>query len=101
MITPKPTMSAAGTDALRDMVELQMYLVAQARESPWPLYPRSRTNPLQVRKPNSEFVKALVVWELMDLGFLEATSTTTFIVSRAGIQYCEEHSASGRVNSKQ
>ena len=35
MITPDETISLAGQHALQDMVELEMYLLAQPQQTPW------------------------------------------------------------------
>lgn len=40
MVTPENTLSVAGQHALQDMVELQMYVVAQSQHKPWPMVPR-------------------------------------------------------------
>ncbi len=40
MDTPENTMSVGGQHALRDMLELQMYLVARSQRTPWPLLRR-------------------------------------------------------------
>ena len=42
MVTPENVISIAGQHALQDMVELQMYLVAQSPYKPWPMFPRRR-----------------------------------------------------------
>jgi hypothetical protein len=89
MVTPERTMSVACKDALQDLVELQMYLVAQPQQIPWPMCPRTRTNPLDTRKVHSSTVEVSVVWELQDLGFIEASSSHTFIVSKSGQEFHE------------
>jgi hypothetical protein len=80
-------MSAGGQQALQDMVELQMYLVAQAQQSPWPMCPRSAMRLPVTRMPYSNLVESSVAWELLDQGFIEATSSRTFIVSKSGYQF--------------
>jgi hypothetical protein len=92
MVTPEQTMSVACKDALQDLVELQMYLVVQPQKTPWPMCPRTRTNPLDSRKAHSNPIEVSVVWELRDLGFIEASSSRTFIVSKSGREFCERES---------
>jgi|ERR1017187_5652920 hypothetical protein len=89
MVTPENTMSVDGRHALQDMVELQMYLVAQSQQTPWPLLPRRTKGPHEVRKPFSNLVESSVVKELADLGFIETTSRQTFVVSKSGSQFYE------------
>ena len=92
MVTPEPPMSVACKEALQDLVELQMYLVAQPQQTAWPMCPRTRTSRLDTRKAHSNPVEVKVVWELRDLGFIEATSSQTFIVSKAGREFYERQS---------
>ena len=89
MVTPENTMSVGGQHALQDMVELQMYLVAQSQQTPWPLLPRRTKGPHEVRKPHCKAVELSVVRELADLGFIETTSRRTYIVSKSGYQFYE------------
>lgn len=89
MVTPEPTMSIACQHALQDMVELQMYLVSQSQTAPWPMCPRTRQNPRDPRKPHSNSVEVSAVWELLDLGFIEASSSRTFIISKSGQKFYE------------
>jgi hypothetical protein len=72
-------------DALRDMVELQMYLVARTHGKPWPLLPRS-TKPLS-REPCCKAVDLSIVEDLVDRGFIENTSSQTFVVSKSGCEF--------------
>jgi hypothetical protein len=88
MVTPE-TMSVAAQHALRDMVELQMYLLAQPQERPWPILPRIPTNPLEVKIAHSTAVEVSAARELLDLNFIEASSSRTFVVSKSGHQYYE------------
>jgi hypothetical protein len=92
MVTPEPTMSIACQHVLQDLVELQMYLLSQPQRAPWPMYPRTRQNPLDTRKPHSNPVEVSTVWELIDLGFIEAASSRTFIVSKSGRKFYEHRS---------
>jgi hypothetical protein len=78
-------MSTSGQHALKDMVELQMYLVAQTSGKPWPLLPRN-TKPLS-RGPYCNAVDLSVAEELVDLGFIEKTSSQTFVVSKSGCDF--------------
>jgi len=86
MVTPE-TMSVAAQHALQDMVELQMYLLSQAQNTPWPMLPRTRTNPFEVKKAHSTSVEVSAARELLDLGFIEASSNRTFVVSKPGYQF--------------
>jgi len=87
MVTPEQTMSVACKYALQDLVELQMYLVAQPQQTPWPMCPRTRQDPRDTRKPHSNPIEACVVSELQDLGLIEASSSRTFIVSKSGQEF--------------
>lgn len=69
-------------DALRDMIELQMYLVAQTHRKPWPLLSRSAKP--QSRGPCCKAVALSVAEELVDRGFIEKTSSQTYVVSKSG-----------------
>ena len=89
MVTPKNTLSDGGQHALRDMVELKMYLVAQSGQTPWPMRPRRTKGLHETKKPHSNLIELSVAKELVDLGFIEATSTFTFVVSRSGYQFYE------------
>ena len=71
--------------ALKDMIELQMYLVAQSHGKPWPLLPRS-TKPRN-RGPYCNAVDLGVADELVDRGFIEKTSSQTFVVSKSGCEF--------------
>jgi hypothetical protein len=72
-------------DTLRDMVELQMYLEARTHGKPWPLLPRS-TKPLS-REPSCKAVALSIVEDLVDRGFIENTSSQTFVVSKSGCEF--------------
>src|SRR5260370_20563660 len=87
MVTPENMMSVDGQHALQDMVELEMYLLAQAQQRPWPMVPRGRKAPPIVREPFCNPVESSVVNELAKLGFIEATSSRTFVVSRSGYDF--------------
>lgn len=82
-------MSVAGRYALQDMVELQMYLVAQSQQTPWPMLPRGSKRPHGAREPYSSVVESSAAKELVDHGLIEATSSRTFVVSKAGHQFYE------------
>lgn len=77
--------SNGGQQALRDMVELQMYLVAQVYGKSWPLLPRN-IKPLN-RGPHCDAVDFSVATELLDRGFIERTSSQTFVVSKSGCDF--------------
>ena len=87
MDTPEKTLSVSGQHALEDMVELQLYLLAQPQEMPWPMFPRTRTNPFEGKKAHSPSVEVSAARELLDLGFIEASSSRTFVVSKPGYQF--------------
>jgi len=72
-------------DTLKDMIELQMYLVAQTHRRPWPLL--SRNAKPHSRKPVCEAVDLSIVEELVDRGFIENTSSTTYVVSKSGCEF--------------
>jgi len=87
MITPEKMLTVGSQHALQDMVELKMYLVSQARQAPWPMIPRGRTSSLEASKAHSNSVEPGAAWELLDLGFIEATSNRTFVVSKSGYRF--------------
>ena len=91
MVTPANTISVAGQHALQDMVELQMYLVAQSQQTPWPMFPRLTKGPHKANRPYSNPVESSAVKELVDQGFIEATSSRTFVVSKSGHQFYERN----------
>ena len=87
MDTRDNPMSVGGQHALQDMVELRMYLVAQSLRMPWPLLPRGAKETDETRRPYSNPLESGVVKELMDRGFIERTSSRTFVVSKSGFHY--------------
>ena len=89
MVTAANMMSAGGQQALQDMVEMEMYLVAQSQQTPWPMLPRGTKKLHDGRKPHSNLVEASAAKELVDQGFIEATSSRTFVVSKSGYQFYE------------
>ena len=89
MVTPYKPLSAGGLHALQDMVELQMYLLSQPQQMPWPMFSRSGKQYQAGREPHSNPIEPSVGWELLDLGLIEATSKRTFVVSKSGYQYYE------------
>jgi len=89
MVTPESTISVAGQHALRDMVELEMYLVAQLQQTAWPMLPRRTNWPHKANRPDTNPVEPSVVKELLDHGFIEATSRQIFVVSKSGHQFYE------------
>jgi hypothetical protein len=70
---------------LKDMIELQMYLVAQTHGKPWPLLSRS-AKPLS-RGPCCKAVDVCIAEVLVDRGFIEKTSSHTFVVSKSGCEF--------------
>jgi hypothetical protein len=89
MVTPENTMSVGGQHALQDMVELEMYLVAQSQQTPWPILPRGTKKLYGAKKPYSNLVESSVAMELVNQRFIEATSSRTFVVSKSGYQFYE------------
>jgi hypothetical protein len=83
------TMSDNGHHALKDMVELQMYLVAQPQERPWPLLPRCKKALHEVREPFHNPIDSSAANELVGLGFIEHTSSITLVVSKSGSDFYE------------
>ncbi|HEY1218124.1 MAG: hypothetical protein ABSE42_05735 [Bryobacteraceae bacterium] len=90
MATQENTMSVGGRHALRDMVELQMYLAARSQQTPWPLLPRRARKTHGTKAPDSNLVEFSAVKELVDGGFIEASSSRTFVVSKSGYRFYEE-----------
>ena|SRR5437016_3840168 len=89
MVTPENVMSVVGRQVLQDMVELQMYLVAQAQQRPWPMMPRSSKAPPIIRGPFHNPVESSAACELLKFGFIERSSSQIFVVSKSGFQYYE------------
>lgn len=77
-------MSESGHHALKDMVELQMYLVAQLGERPWPLMPRGVKALAEFREPYCYSIEVAVANELLKLGLIEYSSPLTLVVSKVG-----------------
>ena len=81
--------SENGYHTLKDMVELQMYLVAQPRERPWPLLSRRTKTVTNVREPHNNPIESSVAGELVNLGFIEYSSNVTLVVSKYGSDFYE------------
>lgn len=98
MVTPNNVVSVGAQHAIQDMVELEMYLLAQPQRTPWPLLPRSTKRPQDARTPYTHTVDFTVANELLVRGFIEATSNRTFVVSKSGHEFHDRevklHSAS-------
>ena len=92
--TTEEMISVVGQHALQDMVELQMYLVAQSQQTPWPMFPRGPRTLSGVREPHSNLVESSVAKELVHQSLIEATSNRTFVVSKSGYQFYERHNES-------
>jgi hypothetical protein len=73
------------------MIELEMYLVAQPEDNPWPIVPRSLWKTSGATGPFSKFVSTLVAKELVAAGFIQPTSPTIFVVSQFGRRFYERH----------
>jgi hypothetical protein len=80
-------MSVGSQQVLKDMIELQMYLVTQTQQTPWPLFPRSPKTRSGGRKPNRNPVESSAARELVERGFVEPTSNRTFVVSKSGFDF--------------
>ena len=89
MDTPYKPLSAGGLHALQDMVELQMYLLSQPQQMPWPMLSRGGKVHHADREAHRNPIEPSVAWELFDLRLIEATSSRTFVVSKYGYQYYE------------
>lgn len=90
MVTSENTMSAGGQCALQDMVELQMYLVAKSHRAPWPMFARSGKKLHERKEPHRNPIESSAAWELLDRGFIEGTSSQTFVVSTRGYQFYQK-----------
>jgi hypothetical protein len=77
-------MSNDGYLALKDMVELQMFLAAQPQQRPLPLLPRTSKVQAVNRTPSHNPIEWSAANELVTLGLIEYTSNVTLVVSRAG-----------------
>ena len=82
-------MSIPGQHALQDMIELQMYLVAESGNTPWRMLRRSTKKVHEGKKPYSDRVESSAARELIDQGLIEATSSLTFVISKLGYQFYE------------
>ncbi len=82
-------MSETGHHALKDMVELEMYLVAQPRQRPWPMVSRRGRALQEAREPYNNPIESSAANELIKLGFIEYTSNLTLVVSKSGSDYYE------------
>ena len=89
MAASENMMSLGAQHALQDMVELEMYIVSQSQEKPWPMLPRRSKKRHQARKPYRNPVESSAAKELVAHGFIEATSNRTFVVSKSGYQFYE------------
>ena len=90
MDTAQNTVSVDAQNALRDMIELQMYLVAQSQQTPWPMRPRKAKSGLGAPDLSSRMVEFSVAKELVDRLFIEATSNRTYVVSESGYRFYRE-----------
>jgi hypothetical protein len=89
MVASGNMISVGAQHALQDMVELEMYIFSQPQQAPWPMLPRRPKKPHQARNPYSNPVESSAAKELVDHGFIEATSSRTFVVSNSGYQFYE------------
>ena len=88
-MTPENTMSVDGQHALQDMVEFEMYLVSQSQQRPWPMLPRRSNKATEADKSHGKSIEPSAVMELIGRGFIEASSSKTFVVSKSGYQFYE------------
>ena len=79
--------SDSGRLVLRDMVEMQMYLVFQPQRKPWPMLPRRAKALVPGKTPHTNPIEAGAAEELVAGGFLEHSSTRTFVVSKSGHEF--------------
>jgi hypothetical protein len=89
MVAPEYIMSDGGRHALADMVEFEMYLVAQSQQTPWPMLPRGTKKIHGAKQPHSSLIESSVGMELVNQRLIEATSSRTFVVSKSGYQFYE------------
>jgi hypothetical protein len=81
------TISFGSQIVLKDMVELQLYLVSQSQQSPWPLLPRGTKTRSDGRTPSRNSVESSAATELIERGLIERTSNRTFVVSKSGFEF--------------
>lgn len=91
MVTQEDSMSIDGRQAIKNMVESEMYLVAQPQQVPWPMLPRGVKKLKAIQRLNSSQVASGVARTLLDQGFIEATSCRTFVVSKVGHRFYEQN----------
>jgi hypothetical protein len=89
MVPSENMMSVGAQHALQDMVELEMYIFSQPQQAPWSMLPRRSGKPHLARKPYSNPVESSAAKELVEHGFIEATSSRTFVVSKSGYHFYE------------
>lgn len=94
MVTPEKGLSVGARHALKDMVELQMYLLAQSQQKPWPMLPRTVRTVPEGQMPYRNPVESSAAHELIDRGFIEQSSTRTFVVSKTGYEFHRQNVAS-------
>ena len=79
--------------ALKDMVELRMYLVVQPQQRPWPMLARSTKALPYNRPPLQNAIEYSAANELVTLGYIEHTSNVTLVVSKTGKDFYEHEMA--------
>jgi len=89
MVVPEKTLGVASQNALRDMVELQMYLEAHSPYTHWLMLRRRMGGQPEAREPYSNSVESSAVTELLDRLLIEAASSRTLVVSRFGYEFYE------------
>src|SRR5436190_9798387 len=78
-------MSDSVRRALKDMVELELYLLVPRQQKPWLMIPRRTGRPGNTLHCCA--IELSVVAELVERGFIEHASTATYVVSKSGCEY--------------
>lgn len=91
-------MSENARHALKDMVEFQMYLLAQSQQRPWPMVPRGRTPLPMDREPYRNPIESSAANELLMFGLIEYSSSVTLVVSKSGNEFYEREMKSRRTD---
>ena len=88
-MTAENVTSVDGQHALQDMVELQMYLLFKSQRAPWHMLPRRARKLDGAKRPYGGLVESSAARELIDRGFIERSSSRTFVVSKSGYLFYE------------
>jgi hypothetical protein len=89
MVIPAPEgpISDKAKDALTDMIESQLYLLAQPHLKAWPMASRMTKTASNSRESNRHSVESSAAKELVDLGLVEQSSRVTYVVSKSGLAF--------------